>query len=225
MTVRRFQPGETALRRDIFRGRVWSAHALRVIEDTDTALVVGSCPGVELLASTTWIDSLLKGDTSEHAKAVPSLASGRWELGRWRWRDTDLLMWNPPGEWFSVNAFFAPSGGGPRLIHWYVNFERPQRRGPLGFDTFDLLLDLVIDPDLSRVTWKDEDEYAHGRRTGVITDDVHRAVEQARERAMAMMENREGPFAPDAPWRDWRWNESWPLPVLPEGTLSEPEPF
>ncbi|WP_371657441.1 hypothetical protein [Streptomyces sp. NBC_00280] len=31
-----------------------------------------------------------------------------------------------------------------------MNFERPTVRTAIGFDTFDLAADLVVDPDLSR---------------------------------------------------------------------------
>lgn len=47
------------------------------------------------------------------------------------------------------------------------------RRTAIGFDTFDLLLDLVISPDLSQWTWKDEDEYTHGRRLRVVSESDH----------------------------------------------------
>ena len=48
---------------------------------------------------------------------------------------------------------------------WYANFERPFQRTPIGIDTFDLLLDLVIEPD-SSYRWKDEGEYRLGRQLG-----------------------------------------------------------
>ncbi|MFB7209487.1 DUF402 domain-containing protein [Streptomyces sp. NPDC056255] len=61
--------------------------------------------------------------------------------------------------WFSVHAFFVPdSGGGRRLRNRYVNFERPTRRAEGGYDTFDLAVDLVVTPDLTRWEWEDEDE-------------------------------------------------------------------
>ncbi|MEU5045988.1 DUF402 domain-containing protein [Streptomyces griseorubiginosus] len=62
-------------------------------------------------------------------------------------------------------------------------------------DTFDLTVDLVVDPDLTRWQWKDEDEYAHVRRLGIVTDAEHRAVAAARDQALAMIEERCGPFA------------------------------
>ncbi|MEV0126610.1 DUF402 domain-containing protein [Streptomyces sp. NPDC050703] len=77
------------------------------------------------------------------------------------WQETELLLWKPPTAWFSINAFFTAAG----LRNWYVNFEHPTRRSEAGFDTFDLTVDLVIDPDLTSWQWKDEDEYAHALRT------------------------------------------------------------
>lgn len=126
------------------------------------------------------------------------------------WRDTELLLWKPPAAWFSVNAFYTSAG----LRNWYVNFEHPTRRTENGFDTFDLTVDLVIDPDLSTLTWKDEDEYAHVRRLGVISDTEYRAVELARAEAVAMLADRSGPFADADRWAAWRWNPAWPAPCL-----------
>jgi len=47
--MRSFETGETVVRRDVYRGRVWSGQALRVIADTGTALVTACCPGAEAL--------------------------------------------------------------------------------------------------------------------------------------------------------------------------------
>ena len=115
------------------------------------------------------------------------------------------------GPWFSVNAFYSSAG----LRNWYVNFEHPTCRGTDGFDTFDLAVDLVIDPDLSALTWKDEDEYAHVRRLGIITDTEHQAVDAARAQVLAMIEERSGPFADVHTWGGWRWDPTWPAPRLP----------
>lgn len=118
--------------------------------------------------------------------------------------------------WFSVNAFFVPAVGGCRLRNWYVNFERPTVRTVDGFDTFDLAVDLVVDPGLTTLTWKDEDEYAHLRRLGIVTDTEHRAVDAARIQVLAMIEGRSGPFADIGMWANWRWDPAWPVPCLPQ---------
>ncbi|MFE2884812.1 hypothetical protein [Streptomyces sp. NPDC059272] len=42
MGVREFGAGGTAVQRDVFRRKVWSAQALRVVEDTPEALALGN---------------------------------------------------------------------------------------------------------------------------------------------------------------------------------------
>jgi protein associated with RNAse G/E len=211
-----FAEGSTAVRRDTVGGKVWTAAPHRVIRDTGGELAMCCWPGVELVAPTTWIEWLVTGDDAVRKRAVPDLASGRWRLGRWTWRDTTLLSRFRAGELFSVHHYF----GAGRRGGWYVNFERPFRRTAIGIDTFDLLLDLVVEPDLSGWTWKDEDEYAHGRRIGLIDDALHSRVDEARQRVLALIEAGEGPFADD--WSAWRRDPAWPVPALPPDALDAP---
>ncbi|UFQ19938.1 DUF402 domain-containing protein [Streptomyces huasconensis] len=144
-------------------------------------------------------------------KAFDAMAMGMWELADALWQETELLLWKPPTAWFSVNAF-CTSGG---LRNWYVNFEHPTRRTTEGFDTFDLTVDLVVDAYLTGWQWKDEDEYAHVRRLGIVTDAEHQAVNAARDQVLAMLAERSGPFADAAAWSAWRWNRAWSAPRLP----------
>jgi protein associated with RNAse G/E len=111
---------------------------------------------------------------------------------------------------FSVQ-FYRPITGDPPW--WKINFERPVQRTPLGIDTFDLLLDLIVDQS-GQCSWKDLDEYANARRLGVISDAEHHRVHEARDRAVAFVEARRGPLAPDQVM-DWRVPDDWPIPVLP----------
>jgi protein associated with RNAse G/E len=136
------------------------------------------------------------------------MLAGHWELDRWTWRDTTLLARFAAGDYFSVSRFFDAGGGG-----WYVDFVQPYRRTPIGIDTFDLLLDLIVTADLSGYRWKDEDEYARGRRLGLIDDALHQSVDAAREQVISLIESRQGPFADD--YSSWRPDPAWPTPVLP----------
>ena len=45
---------------------------------------------------------------------------------------------------------------------WYVNLQLPFRRTELGFETMDLVLDLIVDPDGSWRWKEDEDELGPG---------------------------------------------------------------
>ncbi|MEU8434738.1 DUF402 domain-containing protein [Streptomyces sp. NPDC029216] len=211
-----FEEGQTVVRRDVHRtGRVWSEHALRVVADTSEALVAACSPGAEARWPALYARALAEGDRSVRTEAFDAMATGVWGLTDAVWQETELLLWKQPTAWFSVNAFYVPDGDGRRLRNWYVNFEHPTRRTADGFDTFDLTVDLVVDPGLSRWEWKDEDEYAHVRRLGIVTDSEHQAVDAARDQVLAMITERSGPFADAAAWASWRWNPAWPAPRLP----------
>jgi predicted RNA-binding protein associated with RNAse of E/G family len=109
-----------------------------------------------------------------------------------------------------VHRFHDPASGA--LLCWYVNFQRPFARVDGGIDTLDLVVDLVVAPDL-RWEWKDEEEYAHARRLGIVTDDEHRAVAAARDEALALVEAVAPPFSTEPP--RWRPSPGWTAPTLP----------
>ncbi|MFF3444579.1 DUF402 domain-containing protein [Streptosporangium sp. NPDC002721] len=211
----RFSDGATAIRRDTYDGRVWTASPHRVVHDTGHELALAYWPGIRSLAPTTWIDWLRTGDTASRDASTTNLAARQWELGPWTWRDTIWLSIVGRHAFFSVNLFFTQDH---RLDRWYINFQRPYRRTLNGIDTFDLFVDLVVEPDLSRWTWKDEDEYDQGRRMGIITDAEHQGVQEARAEVVAMIENRSGVFGDD--WPHWRAAPSWPVPVLPADVMT-----
>ncbi|MEU3188907.1 DUF402 domain-containing protein [Streptomyces sp. NPDC006923] len=214
--MRSFEAGQTVVRRDVYRsGRVWTEQALRVVDDTGAALVTACVPGTEVRWPSLYAKALADGDRAVRTEAFDAMATGEWSLADGVWQETEMLMWKPPAAWFSINAFYVPDGDGRRLRNWYVNFEQPTRRTREGFDTFDLTVDLVVDPDLSRWTWKDEDEYAHVRRLGIISDAEHRAVEDARAEVLGMLADRSGLFAAADRWAAWRWEPAWPVPRLP----------
>ncbi|MER5642152.1 DUF402 domain-containing protein [Kitasatospora sp. NPDC002227] len=207
-----FQPGTTVLRRDVHADRVWTAMPQRVIDDTGHVLTLAYWPGIESLAPTTWITATRTGDDTTRKQGLEDLAAGTWALGRYQWTGTELLSHFLAGEWFSVHCFQDAVTKEP--LRWYVNFEKPYQRRPGGIDTLDLCLDLVVTPDQSGHHWKDRDEYSQLRRLGVIDDYLHHQVEQAKGRAIAMLDNRTGPFA--AGWPTWAPDPSWPLPTLPD---------
>ncbi|MFE3773131.1 DUF402 domain-containing protein [Streptomyces sp. NPDC059122] len=144
-----------------------------------------------------WPRSVRGGSGGRRGARPPWLAAGSRLTGHAE---------GPPGR-------AAPTPAG--LRNWYVNFEHPTTRTTDGFDTFDLAVDLVIAPDLQRWEWKDEDEYAHARRLGIISDQEHQAVDAARTQILAMLREQSGPFADVASWTSWRWQPAWPAPRLP----------
>ncbi|MFJ3966133.1 hypothetical protein [Streptomyces sp. NPDC090036] len=64
------------------------------------------------------------------------------------------------------------------------------------------------------LTWADTStfEYAHVRRLGIVSDEEHRAVDDARGEVLAMLAERSGVFAQAERWAAWRWEPAWPTP-------------
>ena len=156
------------------------------------------------------------GDKSLRANGLRELADGEWTLASAPLRHFTILTFQLPDTYFSVMLRFRETG---QLFMWYVNFERPYRRTAIGIDTSDLIVDLVIEPD-GTYRWKDEDEYRQGRRLGIVGDTDHAAVEQAREQAVAMFEERTGPF--EEQWVSWRRDPNWTVPTLPANATDLP---
>lgn len=204
-----FERGTTVVRRDVLGDRTWAAQAARVLADDGHELAIGYWPGAESLVSTTFMRWLETRDAADRAACLGAFIDRRWSLGRRRWDTTNVVHLMTAGRWFSVNVFFDARSGDHSF--WYVNFERPFVRTAGGVDTLDLLLDLVVLPDLSW-SWKDEDEYEHATRLGAITASDAVAVRQAREEALALVEAGGPPF--DSDWPDWRPSPAWPTPTL-----------
>jgi len=128
---------DDAVWRDIHRGRVWRAQACRIVAET-----------VDVVAL--WIPA---GSPAKIPGGGLRIPGDEWELVDAAPRASQLCVARP-GRAHSVYVFWNDAW---EPDHWYVNFEQPLRRSPVGFDTFDEKLDLIVQPDGSH-RWKDEDE-------------------------------------------------------------------
>jgi hypothetical protein len=103
---------------------------------------------------------------------------------------------------------------------WYVNLQDPLARTPLGFDTTDHALDVVIELDRSLWRWKDEGELANAVRDGLFTRAEAAGFRAWGERAVERILSEEPPF--DRGWEDWRPDPTWPIPKLRPGWDAPP---
>ncbi|MEV8311681.1 hypothetical protein AB0P36_31180 [Streptomyces flavidovirens] len=111
--MRTFEEGETVVRRDVHRfGRVWSEQALRVVADTSEALPTACAPGAEARWPALYAKARDVGDRTVRTEAFDAMATGVWELAAAVWQETELLLWKPPGAWFSINAFYTGAACG-----------------------------------------------------------------------------------------------------------------
>lgn len=175
-----------AVWRDVHRGRVWRAQACRIVEDSPEAIAF-------------WIPAGAPAKVPAGGLRIPG---DDWEL-----EDTaparDQIGVAQPGHAHSIYVFWGEDGS---VDHWYVNFERPLQRTPIGLDTFDEKLDLIVHPDGTYI-WKDEDELEQAAAKGLLDADAVRAE------AQRVLE--EWPFPTG--WESWEPDPSWPIPGLPEG--------
>ena len=211
----RLGPGAAIVVRHVIFGRPYAVWPHRVVAEDGHELAVLLRPGTNGVGPALWIQALRDQDPAARAAFLPALADRRCELGEWTWRRTTMLAYCWPDRYFSVKPMWESE----QFLCWYVNFQVPYQRTAVGIDTCDLHLDLEVYPDFS-YRWKDEDEYAHARRLGLVTDRCHKRVNEAREQVLSMVDGRDGPFG--HAWSDWRPGHVWPLPALPDGAQAEP---
>ena len=181
--------GDTVLWRSIEGAgtRIWHAVAATLVELTEDRVVV-------------WVPS---GTPTRYAVGAPAPEADA-TLHEGVWRDSCLRL-TRFGEAHSLWLFWR----GGAFAGWYVNLQAPLRPSPLGFDTRDHALDVVVDRDGSW-RWKDEHHLEEGVAGGWIGADEARAIRAEGERVVAAW-----PFPTG--WEDWRPDPGWPQPQLPAG--------
>jgi len=117
-----------------------------------------------------------------------------------------------PGAGYSVILFWNY----PQMTmrHWYINMEDAMHRTPLGFDLNDNFLDIIVQPDLSSWSWKDEDEFAEAIDLKLISQEKAGEMRLEGEKAANWIQSGKSPFNA---WENWRADPAWKAPVLPEG--------
>lgn len=194
--------GDQVLLREVYRGRVWAAHAATVVEDGGERTALYLSPGMR------WKRPVAAGPGT--ALRMPGLD---WRLEDATWTGARTLYLIRPGVGHAVHLWWvAPDW---RFDSWYVNLQEPVRRSPLGFDYLDQLLDIVVAPDLSSWFLKDEQELAEACESGFLTALEAAAVRAEAQRVIRRIQARAAPF--NEPWDRWEPDPSWPVPQLPRG--------
>jgi hypothetical protein len=202
------QPGDVALVQEVWRGRVWAARPLRVVQDEGDFVALWFPKGTRWKAPTTnperpWLED-------RGSRLAECVAMEDWVF-RDAVYDVDSLWLMRAGDWHAVWVSWLPDG-----THWgwYVNLQEPFRRTELGFETMDRVLDLIIEPDRTW-RWKDEDELELWIQRGVIARAEEQSLRSEGLRVIDRAERGEPPFGER--WTQWRPDPSWDTPRLPEG--------
>jgi predicted RNA-binding protein associated with RNAse of E/G family len=194
-----WKPGETVLLRGVWREKLWFAIVAYIVQDTDDLIALywhagtpNRLPGWRITGK----DFLVEKQ--------PKLIASTWTR-------TNLLMLAKPGETHSIELMWDGESG--EFLCWYVNLQEPLRRTPLGFDTMDLALDVVINPDRSKWRWKDENEFAGLIELGLVSSSEAKAIRSEGERVIQMAETNQSPFCDG--WENWSAPEDWEIPEFP----------
>lgn len=141
---------------------------------------------------------------------MDSLSLCDWSLKGTGW-SISTLWFMPAQAWYSVWLSWDDDG---KHLGWYVNFQEPFRRTKVGFQTMDLMLDIVVQPDR---TWemKDEDEFSELLARSLISQETAERVEEAVATVLSAIQRGAVPFNEE--WVKWRPDPSWPTPRLLAG--------
>jgi len=193
-----WEPGAIVEHRHTKDGVVWWRSPARVIEDSAEVTVLWWPAG------TRYQRAAVEGRL-DHLRV---LAAGGWELEDAEWTGGDALHIVPRGEPFSIWPFRSPNH---ELLSWYCNLQAPLVRTAIGFDTDDWTLDVVATADLSRWSYKDEDELAEGERVGLYDAGELVEIRAAGARVVALIESRSSLFET---WSAWQADRSWAVPTF-----------
>jgi hypothetical protein len=199
---RHFPRGSTVdLRYILTDGQIEMCWPCRVVNDTDDLVALFIAAGSKYKAN--------PKRTAAEKRAEPS---PQVPTGEFVWRsDTLRLMF--PGTAHSVWLFWTDGNHGRELSKYFINMEEPLRRTPLGFDTQDHTLDIVVQPDLSW-TWRDEDELKNHVTEGFFSPDLANAARA--EGICAIEEILRGSHPCLIGWQDWVPDKDWTIPVVSE---------
>jgi hypothetical protein len=190
-------PGTEATLRGV-GAKVFWAYPTTVVQDAPALLAL-------------YLQAGAAGKNTENRPKPQQLLSPREiRVVDWTWDRTDVLMLIVPGEAFSIYLMW---GTGTRCLDcWYINLQEPIRRTSIGFDTMDHMLDIVVSPDLSRWTWKDDDEFREAERIGWYSREQACSIRAQGERAVCLLRSERRSFYER--WRGWRPNGKWEIPRL-----------
>lgn len=205
MTVN-FDTGEVIVVLEEWRGYLWSASPRVVVEDREDLLIEWVPAGTVVHSATSrgvsGRDSLARTD-----RQLASLETRRWNYRAGATRASKLSFVTEKA-WSRVELTWLSDGS---FLHWYVNFQRPVRRFELGYETMDLIVDIIVEPDLSW-RWKDRECFDSAVERGVFEAATAEGVMEECDRVLGMLAGGTGPFDPR--WRSWETPSDWDIPKL-----------
>ncbi len=197
-----FKPGQIVLVREIWQLRVWTARPMILIQDTPELIAIYWVPGTHWKRAR----NHQGGDVS-----VIDCKQGNWALRDVMLEGGGTLRLSNPDTKFSILLFRNTDW---TLNRWYINLEYPLTHTDRGFDYIDMLLDIIVEPDLRTWHWKDDDEFQEAQDFGLVSPEEAKMFRTEGLKALGLLQSGKSVFNP---WEHWKPDPSWKIPVLPEG--------
>jgi hypothetical protein len=195
----RWKPGDTAVLREVWRERVWTAIPATVVHDGPGEAIFYVPVGTQVKYAVDRAGRELRLYTDEWLLA-DHVTTRQWISFAWPdRRHAVLAFWDR--EW--------------TFAGWYVNVETPLGRTEIALDYVDHCIDVLIPPDRSTWTWKDEEELEEAVRRGIWSEQQAASFRIEGERGARGILEGEPPFERD--WSGWRPDPGWRVPQLPDG--------
>jgi hypothetical protein len=201
-----WRPGQLVVLHEVWNDSVWAARPMTVVRDEGDFVALWFPKGTRWKAPTT---PPTRGREATRGDRLATCAAlGDWVFVDAVWEVSTLALMRE-GDWHALWISWLDDG---QQWGWYVNLQQPYRRTELGFETMDLMLDVVVELDRSW-WWKDEDELQTFVERGVFDHSLAQRVREEGLRVARRAERNEPPF--NEPWHDWRPPSSWSIPKLP----------
>ncbi|MEM9654876.1 MAG: DUF402 domain-containing protein [Actinomycetota bacterium] len=201
-----FPNGHVVTYRELCGDSVMTALPLRVVADTPELTVLYLAP-----------ETTFRAGRAPGGGPVRDLST--WESVTATWVGGSFLRLVPAGRWYCVDLEF---NGDRQFTGYYVNFQHPTQRTARGFDTVDLVLDLVVEPDGTART-KDTEDFEAAVADGHITRQVADRIRKEADRIGGEVADGRVPLDADR-WLGWTAAADWGALELRPGWDTPPHP-
>jgi hypothetical protein len=181
-------------------GRVDVAWPCRVVEDRDDLLALFVAAG-----------TLYRADPKLLAAQKRAREPRPAPVTEVPWRH-DMLRLMFPGASHSVWLFWEGDGDARRLLRYFVNLEDPFWRTPLGFDTRDHTLDIVVTPEFE-CRWRDEEDFDDHIALGLYPRELAASARAEGQRVIDAIARRTHPCLDG--WAKWTPDPAWTPVAMP----------
>jgi predicted RNA-binding protein associated with RNAse of E/G family len=188
-------PGRVVIFRSIFRGRLLYSTPGWLLEETSAHVVTAIVPGAETLQLVT-----------PRANVMREVAAGREQTALVPWHTNRVVWLMPFNAAHAIGLFWNDASD--EFAGYYINLQAPLRRTPIGYDSSDHVLDIVVAPDGSW-RWKDEDEFEEAIQLGLFTPNEAADIRAEGERVITRLSN----LLPTG-WENWRPPPHWSVSTL-----------